>query len=414
MRTPDNTEPLFASKHLDEVLRAQESKALQEVDRYDSNRLLNTSVDDLSAYFFDAYKVNPLALDEAQVYVDQEETQIDVSRDPMRHIRDRSRPFYMPGVRFTLHVPYTGDKDLFRFRANTYSLNPPYGRMEDGELLLICSAPEPDPIQIKANLDRGLADVKQCIEWQRAECENFNTRLKESIVQQITRRRQRLLDNQGTASALGYPLKPRADAPQTYTASGVRKKLTVAPPPATVAPYVPEPTLDSAQYDAILQVLSHASLVLERSPSSFQTMGEEDLRQHFLVALNASFEGEAVAESFNASGKTDILIRHAGANLFVAECKVWTGEQAFLQAIDQLLGYLTWRDTKTALLIFNRRKKFSAVLDTIQKAVPKHPNYKRRLGDFSETGFRFVLHLPGDPNREVVVTTIAFDVPTKE
>jgi hypothetical protein len=412
MRTPDNTEPLFIRGHLDEALRARDAQALQEVDRYDGNRLLNTSADDLCAYFFQTFKVNPLALDEAGAYADQEEAQIDVSRDPMRHIRDRSHPFYIPGVRFTLHVPYTGDGNLFHLRPNTCSLNPPYAKVEDSELLLAYSAPQADPAQVKASFDGGLAEVKRHLGWQRSQCEEYNSRLKDNLTQQIARRRQRLLDNQGTAVALGYPLKSRPDVPQTYVAPGVRKKLTVTPPPASAAPYVPEPTLDNAQYEAILHVLNSASLVLERSPSSFRTMGEEDLRQHFLVALNASFEGEATAESFNASGKTDILIRHAGANLFVAECKVWTGEQAFLQAIDQLLGYLTWRDTKAALLVFNRRKDFSAVLGTIQEAVPKHPQYKRRLGDFSESGFRFVLHLPGDPNREVYLTVLAFDVPS--
>src|ERR1700738_805507 len=35
-------------------------------------------------------------------------------------------------------------------------------------------------------------------------------------------------------------------------------------------------------------------------------------------------------------GKTDILIRKDGKNVFIAECKFWKGEKAFLETIDQI------------------------------------------------------------------------------
>ncbi|MFM9616172.1 hypothetical protein ACKI18_46870, partial [Streptomyces niveiscabiei] len=61
--------------------------------------------------------------------------------------------------------------------------------------------------------------------------------------------------------------------------------------------------------------------MMERSPTAFKTMGEEDLRQHFLVQLNGQFDGAATGETFNYEGKTDILLRVAGRNIFIAECK---------------------------------------------------------------------------------------------
>jgi hypothetical protein len=35
-------------------------------------------------------------------------------------------------------------------------------------------------------------------------------------------------------------------------------------------------------------------------------------------------------------------MRHEGKNIFVAECKLWRGPKAHLEALDQLLSYLTW------------------------------------------------------------------------
>lgn len=127
--------------------------------------------------------------------------------------------------------------------------------------------------------------------------------------------------------------------------------------------------------------------VMEQSPKAFETMGEEDLRTHFLVQLNAQYEGRATGETFNFQGKTDILIRVDGRNVFVAECKFWGGEKQFLETIDQLLSYLSWRDTKAAVLIFNRNVNFSEVLREITENSVKHEHghYKPPMSRISAT-----------------------------
>jgi hypothetical protein len=151
--------------------------------------------------------------------------------------------------------------------------------------------------------------------------------------------------------------------------------------------------------------------VMELSPHAFYDMSEEDLRHHFLVQLNGAFQGQATGETFNFQGKTDILIRADGRNVFIAECKFWKGEKAFFETIDQLLSYLSWRDTKTAVIVFNRNADFSAVLTKIAEMGPKHPNFKRDLGRLDESTSRYVFSQPNDPNREILLTVVAFDIP---
>ena len=116
-------------------------------------------------------------------------------------------------------------------------------------------------------------------------------------------------------------------------------------------------------------------------------------------------------ETFNYTGKTDILIRVNSKNIFIAECKFWTGLQGLTDAIDQLLGYTGWRDTKTAILLFNRDRNFSTVLSKIPNAAESHPCFKRRIPVKDETGFRYVFRQPEDPNRELILTILAFDIP---
>jgi hypothetical protein len=143
-------------------------------------------------------------------------------------------------------------------------------------------------------------------------------------------------------------------------------------------------------------------------------MKEEDLRQQFLVQLNGQYEGQATGETFNYQGKTDILIRVNGKNIFIAECKFWKGEKALTGAIDQLLRYTSWRDTKIALLVFNRGKNFSDILGKIPEIIKAHPNFKRQLTYNVETGSRFVFRSVDDPSRELTLTVLAFNLPTNE
>jgi len=130
-----------------------------------------------------------------------------------------------------------------------------------------------------------------------------------------------------------------------------------------------------------------------------------------VVQLNGQFEGAATGETFNVSGKTDILLRANGRNVFIAECKFWKGPKHYREAIDQLLGYTAWRDTKTAILVFNRGTVMSTVLQGVAAETSAHKNFKRKLDWKHESGFRYIFHHMGDPNREFILTVLVFDVP---
>jgi hypothetical protein len=206
-------------------------------------------------------------------------------------------------------------------------------------------------------------------------------------------------------------MNPRAGAPQTYSAPEVRRKVQSLPP-ASGAPFKPEPVLDEANYKHILSVIDNMTMVMERSPTAFAEMGEEAIRQHYLVQLNGHFEGTATGETFNYQGKTDILIRADGRNIFIAECKFWRGEKQFIETLDQVLSYLSWRDTKAAIILFNRNKDFSQVLAKIKDVTNAHPHKKRGPTVESETRLRYVFGNPGDHSREIILTILAFDVPS--
>ncbi|MCA1939884.1 MAG: hypothetical protein LDL26_02690 [Caenispirillum bisanense] len=153
---------------------------------------------------------------------------------------------------------------------------------------------------------------------------------------------------------------------------------------------------------------------MERSPHAYATMDEETLRFQFLVPLNAHFEGEARAEVFNYGGKTDILITVQGKNIFIGECKFWRGPKGLTETVDQVLGYLGWRDTKCAILLFNRKRNFSQVLAQILPTMEQHPQYISFDGSRDGTELTFTFSRPDDADRRLKLTVLAFDIPAEE
>jgi hypothetical protein len=115
------------------------------------------------------------------------------------------------------------------------------------------------------------------------------------------------------------------------------------------------------------------------------TLDEEKIRDLPPFFLNGQFEGAAAGEVFNAVGKTDILIRAGDRNVFIAECKIWKGPKTIRDALVQLLSYLTWRETKAALLLFIRTGEPTTIITKSIAEIERHTNYKRTR-DTAEEG----------------------------
>jgi hypothetical protein len=393
--------------------KEHQKKALtDEIAQFDENRLLNTSFADLSEYFASKYRIDVPVLRESEIVAELKEVQVDVSGDPMRFIRDRSQPFYVPGAKVEITVPFDGEAEVFKIQPTTYTPNPPIAQIRGNTLVIEIQGTDLQTEEVKSSINRTISEIKGHLETLRRDASELNSQLPQLAQAPIERRKEKLLVNQSLVASLGFPLKERADAPRTYVAPEVRRKISPALPKAGTGPYKPEPTLSSEDYEHILKVIQNMAQVMELSPSAFSAMNEEALRSHFLVQLNGHYEGGATGETFNYEGKTDILVKVQGKNVFIAECKYWGGPKKLTDTLDQLLSYSSWRDTKVAIIIFNKKKNFSSVLEAIHPAVEAHPNFKRSIGRLSETNFRYTFAHRDDRNRELTLTVMAFDVPS--
>jgi hypothetical protein len=283
------------------------------------------------------------------------------------------------------------------------------GEVKGNTLVLHYQQLDPDGQAVKRDFEQKIAQVQQSLDTQRRDTQDWNAKLPETVRGLLEARKKKILEALKLAESLEYPVKRRES--RTYSVPVTRKRILVDMPRPKTGSYAPEPELRPEAYDEILQVIKSLSITMERSPSAFATMGEEQIRDHILVSLNGQFEGAATSETFNRSGKTDILVRVKDRNVFIAECKFWDGPKSLLAAIDQVLSYLSWRDTKVALIVFSRRKDISGVLATIAETVSQHSLFKKQLEYKAEGAFRYLFGQKDDRNRDLILTVLVFDVP---
>ena len=134
---------------------------------------------------------------------------------------------------------------------------------------------------------------------------------------------------------------------------------------------------------------------MERQPSTYANRQEEDLRDFLLMTLCTHYPN-TTGETFNKAGKTDILVRHEGKNVFVGECKFWSGIKAFHDSINQILGYLTWRDSKAAIVCFVKNREINPVLQQVLDGVVPHRCFVRAESKRAESRMHFEFRLPSD------------------
>jgi hypothetical protein len=393
---------LFNQAVLQDLLDDMRPALAREVEDIPPERLLDAPEHDLCAALVEKYRVEIPILHPDGMFV-RDEGEADLGPQHYPHAR---------GHRLTVAIPFEGDPQFLRYRPSSFSGDPPRADIVGQELWLPFQAPQLTANEVQREVQHTLHSIEDHLSTAREDVKPFNRSLPGLAEDAVRRRKERLLRQRGTVEALGIPVRHRADAPRTYALPVKRRVPTIESIPTTSQPYSPEPALAVEEYERILDIVHNMALVMERSPSAFERMHEEHLRDHFLVQLNGQYEGAAAGEVFNCAGKTDILIRWETRNVFIAECKFWTGPKGFHEALDQLLSYTSWRDTKTALFLFNRHRALSRVLARVPDLLRAHPCWKRDVPQAQETRFRSTMQRPDDAMREVTVTVCVFSVPS--
>ena len=280
---------LFAANDLPSVLEARRRAAMQAIDDWDPELLLDTTDADVMAYLEAEYSVACPVLHRDRI------EQLPVSEAVQTGRGQFSGSLIQQRLTvIVIAVPFDGEEDVFKYRASTSSSNPPRAQVRAGELRLTWTGdPQAgrDPAAIRQHFDGQLNIIENCLSWSRADVERHNASLREEVSYHLAQRKGRLLADRQLEAGVGFPVRQRPDAAQ-YAVPASRRKIST-PRPAASGPFQPEPVLPEVQYEAALDVLRNARNALERSPSMTAHLDEEKIRDLLLMSLNAQFEGAA-------------------------------------------------------------------------------------------------------------------------
>lgn len=401
---------IFSERELQEYLDEQSAGLKQHVYNEAAEYLLNVNEEQYLSYLEETYGVEPLVIDFDNVSVSSREEQIEAERFPGFDFNVRRGSTYPKQV-ITYHVPFSGNGKLLAYKpTHAYLLWTQEVYISEGCICFDVIDLYGDPEKIKSKATPILNNMRQQAEHVAVGVSRYKQALRDTAKVLVAARRQQLQSQNKVVSSLGVPIRKKEEIPPTFAVPTVRKKIMSKPAVSrTVA--APVPALDQAIYDEILQTIYEMGKVFERYPSTYAGKHEEALRDHLILQLEPRFEGSTTGETFNRSGKTDILIRHEKSNIFVAECKFWDGRAQHLKTIDQVLAYLTWRDSKTAIVYFVNRKEITPALAEIAKTTSEHPCFVRGLGQKDPSWQMFEFHLPGDLGCRIQMAILAFHIP---
>jgi hypothetical protein len=211
-------EMLFNNYSILDVLPAQKQKLRETIQSFKADYLLNASEQDLVASLVEEFTLNVPTIDESKIEMDYREKQIDVSGDPNRMFFDHRGPFYVAGTEFTFMLPFTGDAALFDVQPQnlTYSSSGSRAVVHNNEINFTYAGVNLNPDTAKREFQSELQLIRQNLQNLKSAVDRRNSELEQEIRQQVTERKQKLLNDAHMAASLGYPIRRREGVPTTY------------------------------------------------------------------------------------------------------------------------------------------------------------------------------------------------------
>jgi hypothetical protein len=373
--------------------------------------ILNVGEDDYIDHLVSKFALDPLVFSFEAADATDSEKMIPAEQFPPMSIVSRGGTY--PKQVFTFHIPVSGSLGLLRMAPTSRLLWSIGVQLSDDGSSISFDVIRfgEDMAPVNSDYDAIVQKMTQQLNNLRVDVDRFNGALNTKARELFARRRDELKRKADLRGALKVPIRKNT-APLTFAVPVKSPKRIVPRPAISSQPYSLDPILDATLFQEILQLMHDFGKQLERLPDTYKGKDEETLRDHFLLLLQPHFglEGSATGETFNAAGKTDILIRYQNQNIFVAEFKFWHGSKQHKETIDQLLSYLTWRDSKAAIIYFIEGKDVAAPLKAIEEATPLHECFVAFRGKKEESWFSYEFHLR-DSDKRIHLTILCFHLP---
>jgi hypothetical protein len=411
--------PMFGPT-FDDYYRTALEKVRQEILHESDVQILGSSDKDLANYYFQRYAIQPVVFDPDSVSYEIKkevrtvpahrrediyqsggdvdwEYQIAIislpiePNDKLHYIKQLSAGSWSSDG-FEDRINFTSAEVSYRFDVKGYGF-------EYDENRIASEINTQSERMIKVLIDKN----------NRIESENIN--FLNSIQRAISEAKAKISSNKEKMESLTQkikiPLKEKTSPNVSKVYVNTKNFVKVIKP----TPKLPEEySLDESVLIDILGYINNQCQSFEKAPGSYKSLREEELRDIILAALNGIFEGNATGETFIKKGKSDIHLRIEKGEILIFECKIWGGEKLYLETIDQLIGYVTWRQNYGVVIMFCKNKDYSKILDQVPGIVKKHSQFKSGFKGISKTHFTSEHTLPEDQEKKIKIHHLIYNL----
>jgi hypothetical protein len=211
---PSSLDPLFSERPLKSLIEEQWGRVRERLAGLSDDELLLIPLDDILEQVYQEFSLPPLKIshENAASKLPREFTHYKLPNGKMVELR---------GFAYEVEFPFVGASGLVRHQPSRADKDPPRAKAHTGgyrgSISIIVSAANATLDMIKMAVQEELGKVERYIGFQALELDPYNAALRADVRLMLERRKKVLLDARNIASSLGYPLKKRDDAPETFT-----------------------------------------------------------------------------------------------------------------------------------------------------------------------------------------------------
>lgn len=378
---------LFENISSTDFVSKQKEYVKNEIERLTNEEICSSTLADLEQSFYEYFEIDLIEIERNFDYIQYDVKETKIERRNKMYINGIAQHRYVDAYKIEYKIPFEGCVDLLYVIPSTYKVTSfrvdnvitPTDEKE-GQIILsevyersLIDAEENILEFITKEFNSKLSVYFRTIDKINSDIlNNYNSSLKSEIRNHLEKRLKKAEKFIALKEKLNIPLELNKNAPNTrpLRLKKVKKNKSMPLPKLKSIPI--EYAISDTDYDNIKNIINLSCISMEKTARTFCKLHEEELRDVILASLNTHYIGTATGETFNKRGKTDIHIPFENKSAYIGECKIWTGEGAFSKAIFQLFSYMRWRDTKTSLIVFNKRNKdFKNILKTIEAVLEK-------------------------------------------
>jgi len=382
----------FSNQDCQQYFAILKNKMKDEVASMSDKEITTCDFEEWKQYLHSKYEIETIILFEDNIIQSLSEQKVKRDNHFYRQLPLEKEYYYIDGYCISFRIYYNGNPDLFQLRPSRYIMtrfSPTYFSEPRGKecgyftLELVYTKQELEgksDLQgfAKQQFENEFKSYREMVQYVNAEVNTFNTSLKNLAEQLLTNRKEKASAFASLSQKLEIPMELNSNAPNVKPIPLTR--VNRMPPEKPHSKPLPmEYSITDKHFENINNIIAMNGTTMEKTARTYYRNNEEELRDHLLATLNTHYDN-ATGETFRKIGKTDILIEFEHKAAFIGECKIWYGIKLFSEAIQQLLNYSTWKDTKVSLVIFNKENKsFRGIIDAVEKWVREKTKSSNRL-----------------------------------